>query len=68
MPRNITHVWKSGGSNVSTSPVIPRASSWKSALLAMVQPVPAARPIMKTNAACDPHDSEPLWPPDIFAG
>mmetsp|Transcript_45196 Transcript_45196/g.125343 ORF Transcript_45196/g.125343 Transcript_45196/m.125343 type:complete len:233 (+) Transcript_45196:664-1362(+) len=60
MPRNMTHVWKSGGSKSSSSPVLPMASHWKRAFEAMVQPVPAARPIMNTAAARASHVSVPL--------
>jgi|TARA_B100000459_G_C8532115_1_gene181058 hypothetical protein len=37
-----------------------RARTWKSAFEQIVQPVPAARPMMKTSAARASHASEPL--------
>ena len=65
MPTNMTQVWKSGGENSSSSPVLPGIVSWKRAFDAMVQPVPAARPIRKTAAARASHFSDPLWPPPM---
>lgn len=68
IPMNITHVWKSGGLNACSSPLIFSATDWKSILDEMVQPVPAARPMRKTAAAFASHVSVPLWPAIVRLG
>ena len=45
MPKNITKGWKTCGSKVSSTPLMPTALSSKSVLEQMMQPVPATRPL-----------------------